>query len=71
MSSSRESCRALAIARPRHLKRSTVFLPAANQCLRFSFCPWHPCMGGGNTASILHTALLAATDAIHSHGLLS
>ena len=29
MSSSRESCRALAIARPRHLKRSTVLFPAA------------------------------------------
>lgn len=29
MSSSRESCRALAIARPRHLNRSTVLFPAA------------------------------------------
>jgi hypothetical protein len=30
MSSNRESCRALAIARPRHLKRSIVLLPAAH-----------------------------------------
>lgn len=30
MSSSRESCRALATARPRHLKRSIVLLPAAH-----------------------------------------